>query len=148
MGNSKQLAEAAVSGSAADIRRLAKSDPEAARHWKPIMDAAYHGRAKNVAALLRAGADPNVLQGTGDRHRPLTRCLEPKKTFPRGPDHQATARTLIEAGADLEAVGVQLFLPTSYMTYCKPYPIRAFHIKPCGEPVSTHPLRREVRVIQ
>jgi ankyrin repeat protein len=105
MADAKRLAEAAVSGTLAEVRRLARRDPEAASHWKPIMDAAYHGRAQVVVALIEAGADPNVLQGTADRHRPLTRCLEHKKPAPRGRAHLETARVLIEAGADLEAPG-------------------------------------------
>jgi hypothetical protein len=48
---------------------LIKSNGEGARHWKPIMDAAYVGAPEVVRALLAAGADPDTVSGTGHERR-------------------------------------------------------------------------------
>ena len=68
--------------------------------WKPIMDAAYAGDAKKVAALLDAGTDPNVISTTPHQHRPLHRAIAFKKTAPRGPAHLDVVRILLDRGAD------------------------------------------------
>jgi ankyrin repeat protein len=68
--------------------------------WKPIMDAAFHGDVKAIKRLLAAGADSNIVSRTGHRYRPLHRAIEHKKLTPRGPEHEAVVRLLLEAGAD------------------------------------------------
>lgn len=84
---------------------LIKKDPEGARHWKPIMDAAYVGAPKVVRALLAAGADPDTVSGTAHRHTPLIRCLHSQKTFPRTPGHTEVLRVLLKGGADPDLLG-------------------------------------------
>jgi ankyrin repeat protein len=79
---------------------LINRDPEGARHWKTIMDAAYVGAPKVVRALLAAGADPDAVSGTGHRHTPLIRCLHSQSTFRRTPGHTEVLSALLEGGAD------------------------------------------------
>lgn len=79
---------------------LIRKDAAAARHWKPIMDAAYVGAPKVVRALLAAGADPDTVSGTGHRHTPLVRCLHCQSTFPRTPGHTQVLAALLKGGAD------------------------------------------------
>lgn len=88
---------------ASDERALAdavKRDPAAAHHWKPIVDAAFAGRADMVRMLLDAGADPNVVSGTGSRHTPLTRVTQHHATIPRHAGHVDVVNALLEGGAD------------------------------------------------
>jgi ankyrin repeat protein len=68
--------------------------------WKPIMDASFRGDAARVKVLLAAGADPNIVSATGHRYRPLHRAIEPKKTHPRGVEHEAVVQALLAGGAD------------------------------------------------
>lgn len=68
--------------------------------WKPLMDAAFNGDSVVVGRLLRTGADPNVLSNSTQRHRPLHRVLERKKTVPKHRGHEEVLRLLLEAGAD------------------------------------------------
>jgi len=76
-------------------------DPPAKRvEWKPLMDAAFNGDALQVERLLRKGADPNVLSNSTQRHRPLHRVLERKKTIPKHRGHEEVLRLLLKAGAD------------------------------------------------
>jgi len=84
---------------------LIKKGGEGPRHWKPIIDAAYVGAPAVVRALLAAGADPNIVSGTGHRHTPLTRCLHWQTTFPRTEAHTEVLRTLLQAGADPDLPG-------------------------------------------
>lgn len=103
--SAKELAAAAAAGDLAAVKQLSKNDPEAVRHWKPLMDASFRGRPKVVRELLRRGADVNVLSGNPARHRPIHRVVEHKATIPKGPGHLEVARILCEAGADLELAG-------------------------------------------
>ena len=64
------------------------------------MDAAFAGDAARVWKLLKAGADPNIVSGTGHRYRPLHRLIEHKKTIPKHSGHDATLLILLKAGAD------------------------------------------------
>lgn len=101
-------ADLIVAAGAGDLRRvkaLVRRDPGAARHWKPIMDAAFHGHPQVVEALIGAGADPNAVSGTASRDRPLTRCLAYRKTIAKGPGHPQVVRVLAKHGADLDAPG-------------------------------------------
>ena len=81
---------AAVAGGDADaLRRAAAADPEAARHWKPVMDASFAGRADMIAALLDADANPNATAGTPGRHTPLIRAMQPHETIAKHAGHDA-----------------------------------------------------------
>lgn len=84
---------------------LIRKNKEAARHWKPIMDAAYVGAPKVVRALLAAGADPDIVSGTGYRHTPLIRCLHWQSTFPRTPEHTRVLNVLLKGGANPDLPG-------------------------------------------
>jgi ankyrin repeat protein len=64
------------------------------------MDASFAGDAKRVSALLKSGADPNVISGTGHRYRPLHRAIEHKKTIPKHAGHFEVVKALLKAGAD------------------------------------------------
>lgn len=82
------------------LRTAIRRDADAAKHWKPIVDAAFAGRADMVELLLAAGADPNTVSGTGSRHTPLTRIVQHHKTIPRHAGHERTLAALLAAGAD------------------------------------------------
>ena len=96
----KLLADAVRAGDAKALGAAIERDPEAARHWKPIVDAAFAGRADMVRLLLAAGADPNVVSGTGSRHTPLTRITQHHATIPRHDGHVEAVTALLEGGAD------------------------------------------------
>ena len=105
MALEKQLTSAAWSGDLDAAKALLKEDPEAARHWQPIMTAAFVGSKEIVRVLIEHGADPNVLSRNNHRHRPLHRVLEHKKTIPKGPHHVETVRVLLEHGARVDLRG-------------------------------------------
>lgn len=105
MALEKQLTQAAWSSDLDAAKALLKDDPEAARHWQPIMTAAFVGSKEIVRVLLEHGADPNVLSRNNHRHRPLHRVLEHKKTIPKGPHHVETVRVLLEHGARVDLRG-------------------------------------------
>lgn len=96
----KALCDAVASGDAVRLRALARADRAAAAHWKPVMDAAFAGRADLVAILLDAGADPDVVAGTPARHTPLARALQHHTTIPKHAGHDAVVALLLERGAD------------------------------------------------
>lgn len=73
--------------------------------WKPIMDAAFIGDAAKVKKLIADGANPNILSTTPGAHRPLHRAIEAKKTTPRGPQHEAAVKALLDGGADPQMRG-------------------------------------------
>lgn len=88
-------------------RREAKTAPASVEDlparrvdWKPLMDAAFNGDPILVGRLLRKGADPNVLSNSTQRHRPLHRVLERKKTILKHRGHEEVLHLLLEAGAD------------------------------------------------
>ena len=86
-----------------DVQALAKAigqHRQGVDHWKPIMDAAFAGRAEMARRLLAAGADANVVAGTGARHTPLTRLLQHHATIPKHAGHAETLKVLLEGGAD------------------------------------------------
>ncbi|GMV83791.1 MAG: hypothetical protein AMXMBFR7_49750 [Planctomycetota bacterium] len=95
-----ELVEAARAGDAAHARKILKAHPEAARDWKPIMNACFYGQPELVQMLLKAGADPNILSKTPHRHRPLHRTIEHKKTLPKTKAHDRVVEVLLAAGAD------------------------------------------------
>ena len=96
----KALCAAVADGDRDTLAEAAASDPEAARHWKPIMDAAFAGRSDLVAVLLDAGADPNAIAGNSGRHSPLVRIMQPHTTIPRHAGHRAAVEVLLTRGAD------------------------------------------------
>ena len=98
----QRLCELIVQGDANAVRRAALADAEAAAHWKPIMDAAFRGRADMVQAVVEAGANPNVVAGGPSRHTPLVRALQPHKTIPKHTGHEATVATLLALGANAD----------------------------------------------
>lgn len=81
-------------------KRAPEDKPVARTVWKPLMDAAFAGDAKQVRKLLAAGADPNMLSNSTFRHRPLHRAIEHKKTIPKTVGHEEVVRLLLDAGAD------------------------------------------------
>ena len=94
------LCERVAAGDAAALARAAAREPAAAAHWKPIMDAAFAGRADMVATLVEAGADPNVIAGTPARHTPLVRVIQPHLTIAKHAGHGETVAALLALGAD------------------------------------------------
>ena len=87
------------------ISKSLKKNSSMAKYWKPIMDASYGGSTEVVSLLLKHGADPNVLSKTVQRHRPLHRAIEHKKTFPKHVGHEKTVQTLLKHGADVRLRG-------------------------------------------
>lgn len=96
----RALVDAIAAGDRAALAAAIERDPEAVRHWKPIVDAAFAGRADMVRVLLDAGADPNVISGTGSRHTPLTRVTQHHATIPRHSGHVEVVDALLGGGAD------------------------------------------------
>ena len=96
----KPLCRAIAEGDLGQLSAAIRRDAAAAAHWKPIVDAAFAGRADMVQALAEAGADPNVRSGTGSRHTPLTRLTQHHATIPKHDGHAATLTALLDAGAD------------------------------------------------
>lgn len=64
------------------------------------MDAAFAGNVDCLNALVDAGADVNVIAGTGAKHTPLTRLCQYHRTIPKHPGHAKTLARLLELGAD------------------------------------------------
>ena len=68
-----------------------------------------------IEALLGAGADPNVVSGTGSRHTPLTRLTEHHATIAKHDGHLAALDALLAGGADADlAAGPHQFEPIAY----------------------------------
>lgn len=101
----KALLTAIEANDLTKARLLLKKSPSSARHWKPIMDAAFAGSAPLVDLLLRQGADPNQRSPNSHRHTPLVRAVEWKKTIPRTDNHRQVVEVLLKAGADPELTG-------------------------------------------
>ena len=117
MSGYREACAAIAAGDAAELRAALRRTPGAAQHWKPIVDAAFAGRAHLVQLLLDAGADPNIVSGTASRHTPLTRITQHHKTIPRHAGHLDTIETLLAAGADPNlAAGPHDFEPLAYAT--------------------------------
>jgi len=111
----KPLCSAIYQGDVKELERLANGDPDAAQHWKPIMDAAFTGNAACIDVLVRNGADVNVTAGTGAKHTPLTRLCQYHKTIPKHAGHPAALKRLIEHGADATvAAGPLVLTPLGY----------------------------------
>lgn len=117
MAAHRDACAAIAAGDTEALRAALDQDSETAGHWKPIVDAAFAGRADMVEVLIRAGADPNVVSGTGSRHTPLTRITQYHKSIPRHEGHVATIATLLAAGADPNLrAGPHAFEPLAYAT--------------------------------
>lgn len=117
MSGYREACAAIAAGDARELRAALGRTPEAAQHWKPIVDAAFAGRVHLVRLLLDAGADPNIVSGTASRHTPLTRITQHHKTIPRHAGHLATIETLLAAGADPNLpAGPHDFEPLAYAT--------------------------------
>ena len=111
----KPLCRAIAAGDLPALRRAIAAAPAVARHWKPIVDAAFGGRPQMLQALLDAGADPNIVAGSGSRHTPLTRVTEQHATIAKHDGHLAALKTLLAAGADANvAAGPHDFEPLAY----------------------------------
>lgn len=109
------LCRAVASGDEAALLAAIRRDPASATHWKPIVDAAFAGKAAMVRVLLDAGADANVVSGTGSRHTPLTRLTQHHTTIPKHDGHDETLALLLERGADPNlCAGPQGFEPLAY----------------------------------
>jgi len=117
MRGHRAACKAIAAGDIEALRRALGADPEAARHWKPIVDAAFAGRSDMVDVLLAAGADPNVVSGTASRHTPLTRITQHHKTIPRHAGHARSLATLLAGGADPNRpAGPEGLVPLAYAT--------------------------------
>ena len=99
-GGHQALCRAVAGSDQAALQAAIDADPASARHWKPIMDAAFAGKAAMLQTLVAAGADPNVVAGTGSRHTPLTRLLQHHTTIPKHDGHAQTLAALLAGGAD------------------------------------------------
>ena len=111
----KTLCAAVAGGNEDTLRRAAAADSEAARHWKPVMDAAFAGRADMIEALLDAGADPNAIAGSSSRHTPLVRAIQPHASIPKHAGHVAAVDLLLARGADPDlAAGPHGMPPLAY----------------------------------
>jgi uncharacterized protein len=125
----KALADAAA-GDLAAVRQLLRAQPDAARHWQPLMNAAFGGLAAFVDLLLELGApvglaDAAMLYDLPSMHRRL--AAEPALVATRdaagrrplhalaasgmwrsaagtSADAVAAAGLLLEAGAELDAL--------------------------------------------
>lgn len=111
----KRLCESIGRGDLDQLKERVAEDPEGVRHWKPVVDAAFVGRADLLAALLDAGADANVVSGVSARHTPLTRIAQHHSTIPKHAGHIQAMRLLLERGADPNlAAGPHAFVPLAY----------------------------------
>ena len=111
----KRLCESIGRGDLAQLRQRAGEDPESVRHWKPVVDAAFAGRADMLTVLLDAGADANVVSGVSARHTPLTRIAQHHSTIPKHAGHIEAMRLLLARGADPNlGAGPHAFAPLAY----------------------------------
>ncbi len=99
------LKAAAQAGDLSGAEALIASHPEAARDWRPILEAALYGEPAIARALIAAGADPNARSTSESRYRPLHRAIEPKASIRRKAGHLEVLHTLIDAGADVDGLG-------------------------------------------
>ena len=107
------IAESDLDAAEREISR----NPAAVSHWKPLIDAAFFGRAEFIDLLLKAGADPNVKARTASKHTPLTRVTQHHKTIPKHDGHVAALRLLLDNGSDPKIPGGPLQLtPLTYAT--------------------------------
>lgn len=111
----RTLCAAIGAGDLDALRGEVRANPNAAVHWKPIMDAAFAGRADMIEILLDAGADVNVMAGTPGRHTPLVRTLQPHLTIPKHAGHDEVVALLLARGADPDMVaGPHMLAPLGY----------------------------------
>jgi ankyrin repeat protein len=76
------------------VRSILRRNPDAARDWRPIMDASYKGSPSIVELLIKHGADVDAISSS-EHNRPLHRAIE------KG--HRDVVEILLKAGADVEA---------------------------------------------
>ena len=111
----KTLCDAIAADDLAALGTAIERHPEEVSHWKPLVDAAFAGRADMVRALIAAGADPDVISGTGARHTPLTRLTEHHASIPRHDGHRGALVALLEGGANPNLrAGPHDFEPLAY----------------------------------
>ena len=78
---------------------LLRRHPDAARDWRPIMEASYKGYPEIVKILVKHGADVNAIS-TAEHNRPLHRAIEQ--------GHVDVIDALLSCGADIEGRGTWL----------------------------------------
>jgi cytohesin len=90
---------AAGLGDLATVQAILRKSPDAARDWRPILEASYKGYAPVVEALIKRGADVNAVS-TSHQNRPLHRAVEQEQ--------EEVIEVLLHAGADIDARGTWL----------------------------------------
>lgn len=109
------LCRAVAKGDVKALEQAIGQHPQGVRHWKPIMDAAFAGRAAMARVLLAAGADANAVAGIAARHTPLTRLTQHHATIPKHAGHVETLDVLLNAGADIDQpAGPHHMAPLAY----------------------------------
>ena len=89
----RHLVCASKIGDANMVRGILRQSPEAARDWRPIMEASYNGFPKVVELLVKYGSDVNAVS-TSEHNRPLHRAVEK--------NHLDVVEVLLRSGADIE----------------------------------------------
>lgn len=109
------LCRAIARGDVKALEHAIGQHPSGVGHWKPIMDAAFAGRAAMARVLLAAGADANIVAGIAARHTPLTRLTQHHATIPKHAGHAETLKVLLNAGADVDRpAGPHHMAPLAY----------------------------------
>jgi len=90
----RHLACAAKIGDANTARGILRQSSEAARDWRPIMEASYNGFPEVVELLVKHGANVNAVS-TSEHNRPLHRAAEK--------NHLDVIEVLLRLGADIES---------------------------------------------
>ncbi|HYL15891.1 MAG TPA: ankyrin repeat domain-containing protein [Terriglobales bacterium] len=92
----RMLVCASAMGDLSTVRVILRNSPDAARDWRPIMDASYKGFGQVVEVLIKHGADVNAMSSS-EQNRPLHRAVEQ--------GHHEVIEVLIRSGAGRRGSG-------------------------------------------